>query len=337
MSLHPPPVFLGKGGISRIGKILEPGLSQDNGLVCQGLQPFQGFFEFPAADIALSGIGMHVVEAHFRDIFDRRLQPAGRIIGRSRIPVIDNRVGTSDVHLLFQDGILVHFVLESPDHFPPEFEVSVGGGPVSVRFVEDDEMLDAVEAPVRHQPVEVLDRSLHPFLGSFHIPGGWVVLSVNHHDIAALAVGQQFQEILSIPPVLEPFPREIGERAVDHAAHVLGLHVIQARIQGIPFRFGEGTPPGGRFIVGVPFYAVSQVIGINHLVGDRQFNPFITSRGQPGEAESREEKEGAGFHCTVMLAAGTYMRGRSWQKKVSERLYSVLKLSTETWPGKTEK
>ena len=280
---------------------------------------------------------MHVVEAHFRDFFDRRLQPAGRVIGRSRIPVIDDGIRTGDVHLLFQDGILVHLGLEAPDHLPPEPEVSVGGGPVSVRLVEDDEMADAVESVVRHEPVEVLHRSFHPFLGPFHLPGGRVILSVYHHDSAALAVGQQFQEVLGVPSVLESFPREIGERAVDHAADVLGLHVVQAGIQGRPFRFGKGASPGDRFIVGIPFDAVSQIVRIDDFFGDSQFDPFVTGGGQPGEADDGKEKDGAYFHCTVTLAAGTYMRGRSLQKKVSERLYSVLKLSTETWPGKTEK
>ena len=272
VSLHALPVHLCEGGVGLIGKILEAHLTQNDRHVPHGfLVGAQGLEELSAAHVALSGIGMHIVNADLRDLAHRRVQPAERIVGRCPVGIVDHgvRTGNGDVR---QRRVFVHLGPEEMDHLFPEGKVSVRGSPVSVRLVEDDEMADAGESVLGHQPVEVPHGCLHPFGRSLHVPGGRIVLSIHHHDAAALAVLQQLTDVGRVALVVKPRPVKIGERAVDHAAHILRAHEVQAPEKRIPVCLGDFSAPGKSFVVRVPFHSVPEIgrIGIDDLSGEAQ-------------------------------------------------------------------
>ena len=230
MSLHPAQIFLHQQRVGRAPVFVARLTQQDLLTLRHGsLMVLQDRTIAARAQLLLSRVGMQVVDTHQVVRIGGGLRhPSCGIVGGVIVSVVYHHVGGGELHLLCQARVLIHLLRKAVQHGEPEVVVPVGRCPVAVRLVEDNEVLDAGEAQVVHQVVEVVHRHLHPSLILFHLPGGGIVLPIHHGDVSVGAVLQQFFKRLYVSCLVvgAGLRIEVTVGAVDHAAHISRPHEV---------------------------------------------------------------------------------------------------------------
>ena len=171
--------------------IFETGLTQDDTLPFrnQGLQGLKLVHIRSVPDFLLTWICMHIIYtddiiqvicSHFHPIFHRKTG--------FRMDVMHHCIRGCQRDLLLKSRILLHLGIKAKSHRLPQFIISVRSGPVSVRFIENHKISDAVEAKNIDQVIQIIHRHLNPLLRIFHCRLRRIELSVNDSYSIVLAV-----------------------------------------------------------------------------------------------------------------------------------------------------
>ena len=201
-----------------------------------------------------------------------------------------------------------HLLMETLHHGLPESVIALRGGPVPVGFVEDDEMADTVETFLLHQPVQIIHTHFHP--GRISLEGlvRRVKLAEQDFDIPVLAVGEEPEQRLRIPVPVEASPVIIEVLAADHAADEAGTEEIDTGEKLVPVGLGNPNAPAGRFVIGIPLDAASQIGRLEDLL--RHADLQVPPSGAPAD-EHHQNNQPKASHKLSIISQVTSQCGHS--------------------------